>query len=155
MNLFYYHYCLADWNKSHERHNLQPTAPPHEVRCEGQEPILFALIQTEQSCALKQVSIMELSTWILECSRAHTHTNTPTHPHAHTGLAIVFKRGRVPFLSLLSPCLRQEVAMETGLDWIQQERKKEIRCSAHLSAATPLCPSLKIPPFSTSRRISD
>lgn len=35
-------------------------------------------------------------------------------------------------------CLRQQVAMETGLDWKQQERerkkeKKEIGCSAHLS----------------------
>lgn len=37
--------------------------------------------------------------------------------------------------------------METGLDWKQQERKKEIRCSAHLSTTPPLCPSLKIPLF--------
>lgn len=29
--------------------------------------------------------------------------------------------------------------METGLDWKQQERKKEIRCSAHLFATPPLC----------------
>ena len=82
--------------------------------------------------------------------KKHLRTHTHTHSHYHSPscthrLAILFKRGRVPFPSLLSPCLQQEVAMETGLDWKQQERKKEIRCSAHLSTTPPLCPSLKIP----------
>lgn len=87
----------------------------------------------------------------------HTHTHSHLHTHMHTRthrLAILFKRGRAPFFSLLSPCLRQKVAMETGLDWKQQERKKEIRCSAHLSTTPPLCPSLKIP-LSNTRCISN
>lgn len=48
-----------------------------------------------------------------------------TRTRAGTGCPSSLREGGHPLLSLPSPCLRQRVAMETGLDWKQQERKKE------------------------------
>lgn len=104
-------------------------------------------------CAVMRAS--HIGAFIIDTKNPLEHTHT--WPYEHTG---ALRLGTLLFTAVsLSP---PAAGCHGNRAWLETtgERKKEIRCSAHLFSTPPLCPSLKIPPpthdaFLTNYRFSE